>query len=116
PALARRGGGPLCILDIALPRDVAPAVGELDNVFLYDLDDLQAVVASNLERRRQELPTAEQVVAAETQRFWDWVAGLAAVPVLTGMREQMDRLRERELAQLLRRLGELPPPERDAIE
>ena len=57
PALRTRGDRPLCILDIALPRDVDPAVGELDNVFLYDLDDLQAVVSANLERRREELPT-----------------------------------------------------------
>jgi glutamyl-tRNA reductase len=53
PALAARGDRPLCILDIALPRDVDAAVGELDNVFLYDLDDLRAVVAANLERRRR---------------------------------------------------------------
>ncbi len=115
-SLGRRVGGPLCILDIALPRDVEPEVGSLDNVFLYDLDDLQAVVAANLDRRRRELPGAEQVVAAETQRFWDWVAGLAAVPVLTQMREQMDQVRERELDLLLRRLGALQPAERDAVE
>ena len=59
PALGARGDRPLCILDIALPRDVDPSVGELDNVFLYNLDDLQAVVSANLERRRAELPTAE---------------------------------------------------------
>src|SRR5215217_9587129 len=53
--LARRGDRPLCILDIALPRDVDPAVAEIDNVFLYDLDDLRAVVAANLERRNAEL-------------------------------------------------------------
>lgn len=116
PSLARRSGGPLCILDIALPRDVAPDVGSLDNVFLYDLDDLQAVVSANLERRRQELPSAEQVVADETQRYWDWVAGLAAVPVLTGMRTRMDEVRERELEQLLRRLDRLEPGQREAIE
>lgn len=115
-SLSRRGGGPLCVLDIALPRDVEPDVGTLDNVFLYDLDDLQAVVAANLDRRRMELPSAEQVVAGETQRFWDWVAGLAAVPVLTQMRSQMDRVREREVEQLLRRMGTLEPAEREAVE
>src|SRR5678809_1787458 len=61
PALDARGDRPLCILDIALPRDVDPAVGDLDKVFLYNLDDLQAVVSSNLARRRAEVPTAEEL-------------------------------------------------------
>ena len=69
PALAARGDRPLCILDIALPRDVDPAVGKLDNVFLYNLDDLQAVVSANLERRRAELPTAEQLIASEVGKL-----------------------------------------------
>ena len=116
PALVGRAGRPLCILDIALPRDVEPSVGGLDNVFLYDLDDLRAVAASNLERRRAELPTAEQVIADEVDKYWEWVAGLAAVPVLTQFRGEMDRLRAAEVAPLLRRLSHLPPAEREAIE
>ena len=116
PTLGARGGRPLCVLDIALPRDVERAVGDLANVFLYDLDDLRAVAAANLERRRAELPSAEQVVAEETQRYWDWVAGLSAVPVLTEMRARLDDVRERELAQALRRLPELSDAERVAIE
>ncbi|HEU4632096.1 MAG TPA: glutamyl-tRNA reductase [Gemmatimonadaceae bacterium] len=115
-ALRSRGGRPLCVLDIALPRDVEPAVGQLDHVYLYDLDDLRAVATASLERRRQELPSAEQVVADETQRFWEWVAGLSAVPVLTEMRAQMDGLRERELAQMLRRLPALSEADRATIE
>jgi glutamyl-tRNA reductase len=116
PALAARGDRPLCVLDIALPRDVDPAVGELANVFLYNLDDLQAVVSANLERRRAELPTAEQLIAHETDRYWDWLAGLAAVPVLKEMRARMDTLRAQELAETLRRLEHLPPSDRAAVE
>jgi glutamyl-tRNA reductase len=116
PALGVRGDRPLCILDIALPRDVDPAVGNLENVFLYNLDDLQAVVSANLERRRGELPTAEQLITSEVRRFWDWVAGLAAVPVLAEMRAHMEVVRERELADTLRRLQHLPPAERAAVE
>ncbi|HEU4642868.1 MAG TPA: glutamyl-tRNA reductase [Gemmatimonadaceae bacterium] len=111
-----RGDRPLCILDIALPRDVDAAVGSLDNVFLYDLDDLQAVVAANLERRREELPSAEQVIAAEVDGYWNWLAGLAAVPVLKTFRSQMDRVREDELARALRKLGHLAPDDRQAVE
>ncbi|MDB4876279.1 MAG: Glutamyl-tRNA reductase [Gemmatimonadetes bacterium] len=116
PALDSRGDRPLCILDIAMPRDVDPAVGKLSNVFLYNLDDLQAVVSANLERRRAELPTAEQLIAAESGKYWDWVAGLVAVPVLTEMRARMDDLRARELADTMRRLQHLPPAERAAVE
>ena len=115
-ALAGRGDRPLCILDIALPRDVEPGVGELENVYLYDLDDLQAAVAANLERRRDELPSAEQVIAAEVERYWEWLAGLATLPVLTRFRGEMDRLRERELSHVLRKLHHLSPDERAAVE
>ena len=115
-AAAQRGDRPLCILDIALPRDVDPAVGALDNVFLYDLDDLRAVVAANLERRHQELPPAEGLIGDEVEKFWAWLAGLAAVPVVTQFREEMDRVRERELEQWMRRLGGLDGVQREAVE
>jgi glutamyl-tRNA reductase len=115
-AVARRGDRPLCILDIAMPRDVGPAVAKLDNVFLYDLDDLQAVVSSNLERRHGELPAAETVIGEEVEKYWQWLAGLAAVPVLTKFRDEMNRVRERELRQAMRRLGDLTPAQRDAVE
>jgi glutamyl-tRNA reductase len=116
PALAARGGRPLCILDIALPRDVDPPVGTLDNVFLYDLDDLRAVVAANLDRRREQLPTAEQLIEREVEKYWQWLAGLAAVPVVTDVRAAMERLREAEVAAALRRLGDVSPEQREAIE
>jgi len=115
-ALESRGDRPLCILDIALPRDVDPAVGELANVFLYNLDDLQAVVTANLERRRAELPTAEELIGSEVVKYWDWVAGLAAVPVLTAMRDRMEEVRAKELADTMRRLQHLPPAERAVVE
>ena len=116
PALAARGDQPLCILDIALPRDVDPEVRALENVFLYDIDDLRAVVAANLERRQQEVPSAEEVIRDETERYWDWLAGLAAVPVVAQFRSEMERVRERELAQAMRRLGELTPEQRATVE
>jgi glutamyl-tRNA reductase len=116
PALASRGDRPLCILDIALPRDVDPAVGELANVFLYNLDDLQSVVTANLERRREELPTAEELIGSEVGKYWEWVAGLAAVPVLTAMRDRMEEVRAKELAETMRRLQHLAPAERAVVE
>ena len=116
PAVAARGDRPLCILDIALPRDVDPSVRALDNVYLYDLDDLQAVVAANLERRRAELPAAEEVIRGEGDKFWQWLTGLAAVPTLTQFRSEMDRIREREVANAMKKLAHLSPEEREAFE
>jgi len=111
-----RGDRPLCVLDIALPRDVEAAVGNLDNVFLYDLDDLRAAAAANLEQREEDVPAAREIITAEVQKFWDWVAGLAAVPVVREFRDEMDRLRSVELAAALRRIGPLSPEQAEAIE
>jgi glutamyl-tRNA reductase len=116
PTLRARGDRPLCILDIALPRDVEPAVGDLENVFLYDLDSLQAVIASSLERRRDDLPVAEAMIAGEVDRYWQWMAGLAAVPVLTEVRSTMDRIRSQEVEDALRRLKDLTPEQREQFD
>jgi glutamyl-tRNA reductase len=116
PALAARGDRPLCILDIALPRDVDADVGRLSNVFLYDLDDLRAVADANLERRRQELPSAEQLIEEEVETYWKWRTGLATVPVLKAFRDHMNHLREEEAAHLMRHLAHLSPGDRQAVE
>jgi glutamyl-tRNA reductase len=115
-AVAARGDRPLCVLDIALPRDVEAAVGKLDNVFLYDLDDIRAAAAATLEQREEDVPAARQIIAQEAQKYWEWVAGLAAVPVMRSFREEMDRVRSTELAAALRRLGPLSPEQADLIE
>ena len=116
PTLAARGDRPLCILDIALPRDVDPAVGRLDNVYLYDLDDLRQVVASTIDHRRGELPSAERVIEEEVESYWSWLTGLATIPVLTEFRARMDNVRDREVTDLLRRLEHLPSADRQSIE
>jgi glutamyl-tRNA reductase len=116
PTLEARGDRPLCVLDIALPRDVDTAVGLLENVYLYNIDDLQAVIASSLERRRSDIPSAEQLISAETERYWDWLAGLEAVPVVTQFRAKMDRIRAKELADALKRLKHLGPEEQAVVE
>lgn len=115
-AVNRRGDRPLVILDIAVPRDVEPSVATLDNVFLYDLDDLQAVVSANLQRRHGEIPAAEAVIVEEVEKYWQWVAGLAVVPVLTQFRDEMNRMRERELAHAMRRMSDLTPEQRAVVE
>lgn len=115
-AVERRGDRPLCILDIAVPRDVEASVANLQNVFLYDLDDLQAVVESNRRRRSGEMPAAQAVIDQEVDRYWQWLAGLSAVPVLMQLRDEMNRIRERELSLALRRMGDLTPDQRAVVE
>lgn len=116
PGLAARGDRPLCVLDIALPRDVEPDVRSLSNVFLYDLDDLQSVTATTLAARRSALPAAEQIIDAEVDKYWEWLAGLVAIPVVTQFRAAMEQVRAQELAQAMRRLRDLTPDEREAVD
>jgi glutamyl-tRNA reductase len=115
-ALAERGDRPLCILDIALPRDVESEVGKLPNVFLYDLDDLNRMITATMDRRRDELPRAETLIAAEAERYWEWLAGLEAVPALTRFRSRMDAVREAEVRQALRRIPNLTAEQREGVE
>jgi glutamyl-tRNA reductase len=116
PAIARRGGRPLCILDLGVPRDVEPAVGQLENVFLYDLDDLQAVARQAAAERRRDIPAAEHIVSEEVERFWAWYGGRVVVPVLTELRDRLEAVRQAELERALRRLPGLGPEERRHIE
>jgi glutamyl-tRNA reductase len=115
-AVAQRGDRPFCILDIALPRDVEANVAELDNVFLYDLDDLKSAAAANLERRNEDVPAAEAIIKSEVEKYWEWLAGLAAVPVVMEFRTQMDRVRADELSSALKRMGELSDEQTEAVE
>src|SRR5438552_3190777 len=116
PAVARRRGRPLCILDLGMPRDVEPAVAQLENVFLYDIDDLQAVAAQAAAERRRDIPAAESIVTEEVERFWAWYGGLVVVPVLKEFRERLDQVRATELERALRRLAHLSPEDRGEIE
>jgi len=115
-AIERRGRRPLCILDVAVPRDVEPAVGRLENVFLYDIDDLQTVAAQATAERRKEIPAAEHIVTEEVDRFWTWYGGLAVVPVLKEFRGRLDQVRAQELERALKRLAHLAPEDRAQIE
>src|SRR5207302_8044368 len=116
PAIARRGGRPLCILDLAVPRDVEPAVGQLENVFLYDIDDLQAVAAHATADRHHEVPAAERTVSDEVDRFWAWYAGLAAVPVLKQFRGRLDDMRAAALDRAPKPLAPLSPEHRAQVD
>src|SRR5438445_730103 len=106
--------------ETALARGAAsarsPAVGQLEIVFLYHIDDLQAVAAHAAADRHQEVPAAERIVTDEVDRFWAWYGGLAAVPVLKEFRGRLDDMRAAELERALKRLAHLSPEDRAQVE
>ena len=107
---------PLCILDIAIPRDVEPGVADVSNVFLYNIDDLQQIVDESLGRRRAELPAAEAIVAAGVEDFWGWYSGLAVVPTIRALRDRGEAVRQAEVERALRQLSHLSEADREAVE
>jgi glutamyl-tRNA reductase len=97
--MAERAGRPLLLIDIAVPRDIDAACGELEGVTLYDIDDLQAVVARNLDTRASEIPRAEEIVEQEIQRFARWLGQLEVLPTVSALREHGNTLVEQVLAE-----------------
>ena len=114
--IAARRGRPFCILDLAVPRDVEPAIAQLENVFLYDVDDLQMVAAQATVRRREEIPAAERIVEQETDLFWAWYGGLDVVPAIKEFRGRLEDMRAAELGRAMRHLGHLAPEDRARVE
>jgi glutamyl-tRNA reductase len=105
-AVRARRGRPLLLLDLAVPRDLDPAINELDGCFLYDVDDLEAVVTETLSGRRGEAARAEQLVAGEADRFREWQASLDIVPTIASLRALAEEIRDRELRKAGGRLSE----------
>jgi glutamyl-tRNA reductase len=97
-AVRRRPHRPLVLLDLAVPRDVEPEAGALENVFLYPIDALQGLVDQSLARRRREVPRAEAIAREECVRFLAWWRGLGATPVVRELREHFERVRAEEMA------------------
>ena len=108
-ALPRGRRHPLLIVDIALPRDVEPSVGQIENVFLYNLDDLQQVIDSAIERRRSAVPVAETIVQEAVAEFWQWYRGLDVVPLIRELREHAEAIRQQEVERTLRAMRHLSP-------
>lgn len=107
---------PLFIVDIAIPRDVQPEIGELPNVFLYSIDDLEGIVTANHERRRAEVPKAEAIVENEVDKFWRWYSGLQAVPFIRELRERAEDMRQSELDRALAQMDHLSESDQKRVE
>lgn len=111
-----RRGKQLLLIDLAVPRDLDPAIHELDGCYLYDIDDLEAIVADSLAGRRSEAERAEAIVAAEAEKFHEWQASLTVVPAIASLRARAEEIREAELRKAEGVLGRLDESQRKAVE
>lgn len=111
-----RRNRPMFLIDIAVPRNIEPSVNKLDNVFLYDIDDLQKVVATNLEGRRESAEEAEAIIHEEVERMMARLKAREVVPTIISLQEQLEHVRAAELARMRGKLGTLTPEQEQALE
>jgi glutamyl-tRNA reductase len=115
-AIDARRNKPMFLIDIAVPRNVDPAVNKIDNVFLYDIDDLQRVVETNVSLRKQEAEQAEEIVAEEVQRTLSNLRLREVGPTIAALQEQLEQIRMGELERLRGKFGALSPSQEEALE
>jgi glutamyl-tRNA reductase len=106
-----RRHAPIFIVDLAVPRDVEPEAAELDDVFLYSVDDLSNIVKDNLQVRKEAVVQAEQMIATQAESFLRWLEGRTVVPTITALHGHHDQLRAAELERARRQLANGTPPE-----
>lgn len=114
--IAARRNRPMFLIDIAVPRNIEPSVNKLDNVFLYDIDDLQEVVNSNLRERAKEADHAEKMVVEEVERMMARLKISEVTPTIVGLQEQLEQIRAGELDKIRRRMGPLTAQQEEALE
>ncbi len=115
-ALWKRGQKPMFLIDIAVPRDIDAAANQLDNIYLYTMDDLQVVADRNVEARREAIERSLELVDAGVEQFWRWMRGLAAEPTIVSLSKELDDIRLRELQKTLSNMPGLTPEQREEIE
>jgi glutamyl-tRNA reductase len=114
--IAARRNRPMFLIDIAVPRNIDPAINGLDNVFLYDIDDLQEVVHSNLRERMKEADHAESLVAEEVERMMARLKVAEVTPLIVGLQGQLEQIRMGEMEKVRRRYGPFTPEQEEAME
>ena len=115
-ALRERKGRPIFCIDLSVPRSFDPAINDLDNVYLYDIDDLSKVAEGNLGERAREAEKAETIVVEEVESFYRWLGHLEVVPTIIALRDKFDTLRRNELQKTLNQLKDLGPRERELLD
>lgn len=114
--MRHRRNRPLFVIDIAVPRDVAADVGQLDQVFLYNIDDLRSIVQENLARRGAELARAEAIIDEEVAKYTAWMQSREIVPTVVALRQRFEAIRRAELERLEPKLSGLPPEARARVD
>jgi len=115
-ALRERRGRQMFLIDLAVPRSIDPAVHQLDGAYVYDVDDLDGVIAENRDARAAEAARAEAIVDGEVEAFWHWLEGLDVVPTVVALREKVEAIRQGELERFLTGSVALDPAQREAVE
>ncbi|PKL88365.1 MAG: glutamyl-tRNA reductase [Ignavibacteriae bacterium HGW-Ignavibacteriae-2] len=103
--MKKRKGNPVCLMDIALPRDIDPTVRKLDNVFYNDIDSLKVVVDQNLKKRQEEIPLVKNIIMEEMINFYGWYNTLDVVPTIKTMREFFESIANDELEKIKNKVG-----------
>ena len=114
--MRRRRQRPIFFIDIAVPRDIDPAINEIGNAYVYDIDDLQNVIEANLSGRKREAMLAERIVDEEAAKFKEWLRVLEVAPTITSLHEKAELIRHQELKKTLSRLPGLPQEHAAAID
>jgi len=114
-AIQKRKNKPIFLIDIVVPRDIAPEVNELENVYLYDIDDLQNVVNANMEERQKEAENAMEIVKHEVTKFNNWFSTLDAVPTIVEMRNRAEYMRKIEVEKNLKTMDHLSSDDKESI-
>jgi glutamyl-tRNA reductase len=115
-AMRERRHRPMFLIDLAVPRAIDPTLNALDDVYLYDIDDLEGVIADNRGARAREAAKAELIVEREVDAFWHWFTSLDAVPTIVALRDRVEAIRQRELERALAGAGPLDARQREAVE
>lgn len=115
PIQKKRKGSPLFLVDIAVPRDIEPSIGELDSIFLYDIDDLQHIVDQNLASRKQAAETIEIMVEAEIIQFQEWLQTLGVVPVISALRQKALSIQAETMESIERKMPDLTAREKKVL-
>ncbi|HEY7534569.1 MAG TPA: glutamyl-tRNA reductase [Thermodesulfobacteriota bacterium] len=115
-ALKLRKNEPMFMIDIAVPRDIDPRVGEIPNIYLYDIDDLNGVLDENLKTRREHAKMAEEIILQGEEDFQKWISGLNVVPAIISLKKRFDDIKKTEVEKALRRLSSFSERERKIIE
>jgi len=114
--MAKRRNRPMFFIDIAVPRDVDPAVNDIDGIFVYDIDDLQQVVSSHVADRKREAVHAEEIVAFEVERFAEKLQAHDVVPTILSLQEYLENIRTAEIDRHRARFGDVTPQQEAAID